>query len=477
MSSLKESAAKGVFWSALERFSLQGVQFLVMIVMARILLPEDYGLVGLTTVFVSLSTSLIDSGFSQALIRKIDRTEIDKSTIFFFNIVVGVFIYILFFAIAPFVADFYEKPVLVTIIRLISLTSFINSFAVVQRAEFSINIDFKSQAKASIIASVVSGLIGIFLAYSGYGVWALVAQQISTAVISTSILWVLSSWRPSIIFSVASFKELFQFGSNLMVSGLLDTLYREIYPIIIGKLYSATSLGHYSRAKNFVDFPSASLTGILQRVTYPLLCEIQNEEERMVAVYRKIIKFSAYLMFPLIIGLASVADSFVYLTIGPQWNFCGQLLCLLCFANVWYPINAINLNLLQVKGKSDIYLRLEIIKKTMYISILLVTSPLGVEVMCYGQIVGSFLAVIINTYYSGKLMNFGFLRQMQDILPSIVLSLLIFLSNRVLLSFFESDIFKLFLGVAVGAVYFIVATQFFFKDEYILIKSSLKKNK
>lgn len=477
MSSLKTSAFKGVIWSALERFSLQGVQFLVMIVMARVLLPKDYGLIGMTTVFVSLSSSLIDSGFSQALIRKIDRTEVDKSTIFLFNVFVGFAVYLFFFTIAPYVAAFYGNPILISVIRWISLSSLINSFAVVQRAEFSVRIDFKSIAKASIIAAIISGLIGISLAYTGYGVWALVVQQISTALISTSVLWLLSTWRPTLVFSVKSFKELFKFGSNLLISGLLDTLYREIYPIIIGKLYSANSLGHYSRAKNFVDFPSASLTGILQRVTYPLLCEIQNEEERMEKVYRKIIRFSAYIMFPIVIGLASVSDSFVYLTIGPQWNFCGKLLCLLCFASVWYPINAINLNLLQVKGKSNIYLRLEIIKKTMYISILLITSPLGVEKMCYGQIVGSFLSVIINTYYSGRLINFGFVKQIKDILPTIALSIVIFVSNKFMLSFVDGYILKLLLGILVGGVFFIVTTPVFFKEEFNLIKDFIIKKK
>ena len=266
--SLKSKAAKGILWSSFERFSVQGVQFFIMIIMARLLTPEDYGLIGMLTIFLAVAQSLIDSGFSQALIRKQDRTEIDNSTVFYFNIAISLFLYILFFILAPYVADFYNIPELTSIMRVVSLGVVINSLAVVQRAQYTINIDFKTQAKASFTAAVFSGCVGMALAYIGSGAWALVVQQLLNLSINTVMLWYYSRWRPLLCYSWRSFHELFAFGSKLLLSGLLDTIYRNIYPIVIGKLFSASSLGHYTRAHQFSEFPSSNITGIIKRVTY-----------------------------------------------------------------------------------------------------------------------------------------------------------------------------------------------------------------
>ena len=279
--SLKSKAAKGILWSSFERFSVQGVQFFIMIIMARLLTPEDYGLIGMLTIFLAVAQSLIDSGFSQALIRKQDRTEIDNSTVFYFNIAVSLSLYILFFILAPYVSDFYNIPELTSIMRVISLGVVINSLAVVQRAQYTINIDFKTQAKASFTAAIFSGCVGMALAYAGFGAWALVVQQLLNLSINTVMLWYYSRWRPLLCYSWQSFHELFAFGSKLLLSGLLDTIYRNIYPIVIGKLFSASSLGHYTRAHQFSEFPSSNITGIIKRVTYPVLCSIQNDDERL----------------------------------------------------------------------------------------------------------------------------------------------------------------------------------------------------
>ena len=463
--SLKLKTVKGVVWSSIERFSMQGVQFLIMIIMARLLTPKDYGLIGMLAIFLAVAQSLIDSGFSQALIRKQDRTDVDNSTVFYFNIVVSSALYLTLFIAAPFVADFYNQPELTSVMRVVCLGVILNSLAVVQRALLTVRIDFKTQAKASLSAAVISGCIGIVLAYCGFGVWSLVVQQLLNLSVNTLLLWIFSKWRPIAVFSWKSFHELFAFGSKLLASGLLDTLYRNIYPIVIGKLFSASNLGHYTRAHQFSEFPSSNVTGIIQRVTYPILCGIQDETERLEAVYRKFLKLSAYVVFPLMIELSAVARPFIDIVLGTQWGFCGQLLQIICFAMMWYPIHAINLNLLQVKGRSDLFLRLEIIKKILGITVLCITAPFGLVVMCYGQIFNSIVALVINTYYTGKLINVGFIRQMKDLLPTILLSLTMFGAILLVNGYIEANIYRLVIGVLVGIIVYASGSYIFkFKE-------------
>ena len=474
--SLKSKTVKGVVWSSIERFSTQGVQFLIMIIMARLLTPKDYGLIGMLAIFLAVAQSLIDSGFSQALIRKQDRTDVDNSTVFYFNIVVSSALYLILFIAAPFVADFYNQPELTSVMRVVCLGVILNSLAVVQRALLTVRIDFKTQAKASLSAAVISGCIGIVLAYCGFGVWSLVVQQLLNLSVNTLLLWIFSKWRPIAVFSWKSFHELFAFGSKMLASGLLDTLYRNIYPIVIGKLFSASSLGHYTRAQHFSEFPSSNVTGIIQRVTYPILCGIQDETERLEAVYRKFLKLSAFIIFPLMIGMSAVARPFIDIVLGTQWGFCGQLLQIICFAMMWYPIHAINLNLLQVKGRSDLFLRLEIIKKILGITVLCITAPFGLVVMCYGQIFNSIVALVINTYYTGKLINVGFIRQMKDLLPTILLSLTMFGAILLVNGFIEVNMHRLVIGVLVGIIVY-ASGSYIFKFKELQTLFSLIKRK
>ena len=473
--SLKQKTAKGILWSTVERFSVQGVQFLIMIVMARLLTPHDYGLIGMLAIFIAVAQSLIDSGFSQALIRKQNRTEVDNNTVFYFNIVVSVLLYLILYVSAPLVADFYNTPKLCPVMRVVCLSIIFNSLAVVQRALLTIKIDFKTQAKAALTAAITSGIVGITMAYHGFGVWSLVTQQLLNLGTNTGLLWLLSKWRPRLIYSWQSFHELFTFGSKLLASGLLDTIYRNIYPIVIGKLFSASNLGHYTRAHQFSEFPSSNVTGIIQRVTYPVLCEIQNDDTRLASIYRRFLKLSAFVIFPLMIGLSSVAKPIVNIMLGSQWAFCGQLLQIICFSMMWFPIHAINLNLLQVKGRSDLFLRLEIIKKILGVSVLCITAPFGLVVMCYGQIFNSLVALIINTYYTGKLIHVGFFKQMRDLLPTIALSLVMFVLILIVNHFISGDIIKLCLGIVIGMSSYTLSSRIFKFSELTEILPFLKR--
>ena len=402
---------------------MQGIQFIVMIIMARILNPEDYGLVGMLTIFIAVSQSLIDSGFSQALIRKQDRSEIDNSTVFYFNIVVGIILYLILFFSAPLIAEFYNEPQLIPITRIVGLSLIFNSLAVVQRALLTITLDFKTQAKASLVGAILSGTIGITMAYTGFGVWAIVWQQISNLATVTILLWILSHWKPVWAYSWKSFKELFGFGSKLLASGLLNTIFNNIYLIVIGKFFKASDLGYYTRAHQFTDFASSNITGIIQRVTYPVLCTIQNDDARLTDVYRRLLKTSAFIIFPLMMGLAAVAKPMVISFLTEKWLFSAVLIQILCISQMWYPVHSINLNLLQVKGRSDLFLKLEIIKKIITVIILCITLPLGLIPMCIGMIFNSVIALIINTHYTDKLIHLGFFKQMKDLLPALLLSL------------------------------------------------------
>ncbi len=475
---LKKKTVNGIAWSALERFSGQAAQFLIMLVMARLLAPKDYGVLGMIGIFIAVSESLVNSGFSQALIRKQNRTDVDNSTVFYFNLVVSGSLYIVLFLLAPYVALFYDTPALCAIMRVQCLGIIINSWGVVQRSLLTVNIDFKSQAKISLISIIGGGAVGILFAFGGYGVWALVFQQLTIYGLSAILLWVFSKWRPIWRFSWNSFRELFSFGSKMLASGLLDTIYNNIYVIVIGKLFSASSLGHYTRAKNFSEFPSSSVTGIIQRVVYPVLCRIQDEDDRLRVVYRKLLKLSAFIIFPLMVGLASVSKPFVLLIIGEKWTFCAELLQIISFAMMWYPIHAINLSLLEAKGRSDLFLRLEIVKKILGVSILLCTFRFGLVVMCYGSIASSMICLIINTYYTGKLIDVGYFKQMRDLMPTFLVCMCMFGIILFINSFIPSYTVQLFVGILTGVVFYIVVTYLFkFKElrELLLLVNKNKK--
>lgn len=474
--SLKNKTVKGVFWSSVERISVQGLQFIVMIVMARVLLPEDYGLVGMLSIFLAVSQSLVDSGFTQALVRNSNRTETDNNTVFYFNILVGITLYILLYLSATPIARFYDMAELIPVMKIIGLSIIINSFTVVQKALFTARVDFKTQAKATLSAACISGFIGIALAYNGFGVWSIVVQKLVNDGVNTIMLWMLSPWRPQFLYSWRSFKEMFSFGSRLMLSGLLNTFYENIYSLVIGKVFNAANLGNYTRASQFASFPSASLTGILQRVTYPVLCNIENENDRLEAAYRKILRLSAFIIFPLMLGLSAVSHPLVNLLLGSQWAVCADVLQVLCFSMMWYPIHAINLNLLNVKGRSDLTLKLEILKKIIGILVLCATFPLGLMVMCYGQIFYAIIALFINTHYTGKMIGMGIGKQIKDFLPIFLSSLFMFVIILTVIHLSENNWLQLFTGIIIGSVVYVSIGKIFSSTEYKEVLSIITKS-
>jgi O-antigen/teichoic acid export membrane protein len=469
VSSIRGKTTKGIFWSSIERFSAQGIQFVLGIIMARLLEPSDYGIIGMLAIFLAISQSFIDSGFSNALIRKLDRTETDFSTVFYFNIAVGFFFYLVLFFTSPLIAWFYNTPILEVITRFVALNLLFNSLAGVHRAKLTIAVDFKNQAKATLIAVIASGVVGLVMAYTGFGVWALAFQSILNTGLNMVVLWILLRWKPSKVFSISSFKQLFSYGSKLLLSGLLDTVYKNIYTIVIGKRFQASDLGYYTRADQFAQFPSSNITGIFQRVTFPMLSDIQDDDERLKSVYRQYLRISAFVIFPLMCGLAGVAGPFVNLILSEKWIGVIPLLQLLCFSFMWYPVHAINLNLLQVKGRSDLFLRLEVIKKCVGVGILCVTVPLGIKAMCAGTIVSSFLCLFINTYYTGKVISVGFIAQMQDLLPIFFTSFSMSIVSYIVSKGFTNYTLGLFCGIMAGIIYYFLINIVVKSKELIML--------
>ncbi|WP_456099183.1 lipopolysaccharide biosynthesis protein [Prevotella histicola] len=473
--SLKQATTKGLFWSSVERFSNQGVQFVFSIILARLLSPSDYGIIAMVTIFFAVAQSFVDSGFSNALVRKTDRVEEDLSTCFYFNIGVGIIAYIVLFLIAPLVANFYNQPILSPIIRITGLGVILNSLCVVQQALFTIKIDFKSQAKITLSATVISGIVGILLAYQGYGIWALVWQGVVSSIVRMGLLWLMSKWRPRTGFSKSSFNYLFGYGSKLLVSGLLDTIYNNIYPIVIGKFYNPAQLGNYSRALGWAQLPSANITSILQRVTFPVLSAIQDDSLRLQNSYRRLLKLSAFIVFPLMMGLAAMASPLIRVILTAKWDGCVLYLQILCFALMLYPIHAINLNLLQVKGRSDIFLRLEIIKKIIGVVILIITIPLGITAMCLGMVFSSIICLIVNTYYTSRFIDVGLLTQLKDLRIILINSLVMGGGIYILTSFIDIEGLKLVMGIVIGLLFYFIVSFYFSKAELQEVISLIKK--
>lgn len=477
MTSLKEKTVKGVFWSSIDRFSSQGIQFIFSILIARMLLPSDYGVIAMLGIFLAVSQSFIDSGFGTALVQKIDRTETDFSTVFYFNILVACFFYGLLWIISPYIASFYDIPLLESVTKAVALTLIFNALGGIQNAKLTIAIDFKTRAKISLMCTISTGIIGLIMAYKGYGVWALVTQNIANSVLNATLLWLFVRWIPQRTFSMQSFRQLFGFGSKLLASGLLDTIYNNIYPLVIGKFFSASTLGVYSRASSLAQYPSSNLTSVLQSVTFPVLSSIQNDEERLGNAYRRLLRMSVFIIFPLMIGLSAVADPFIRLVLTDKWEGAIYLLQIVCFSMMWYPVHAINLNLLQVKGRSDYFLKLEIIKKIIGVSMLCITVPIGIVAMCYGSICTSIICLGVNTHYTWKLIGYGFKRQMREMLPTLLHALVmgaIAWTAVQLLPTIESQLIG---GILSGATYYIIGAWLLKFKELQEVVSLIKRKK
>ena len=469
-SSLRNKTIKGTFWSAADAFLGQGITFVVGIVLARLLSPEEYGMIGICLIFTTILNGIVDSGFSNAIIRKKEATNEDYNTMFITNMVVSIVLYALLYFLAPLISSFFQME-LTSIVRVIGLVLIINGLSLTQQTNLTKKIDFKTKTKASIVSAIISGAIGIGMAYAGFGVWALVAQLLSKQAVYTIALWILNRWMPNFHFSVESFKYMWGFGWKLLVSGLLNNIWNQLYQVVVGKFYNAATLGQYTRGREYANIFSANITSIVQRVTYPVLAEVQDEKERMVSAYRKVIKVTMFVTCVCMISLGAVAEPLIYCLIGEKWHQAATFLPLICISMSLYPLHAINLNMLQVQGRSDIFLYLEIVKKIIAIVPLCIGIFFDIYWMLIGSIVTGLICFFLNTYYTGKKLGYNSWKQLKDIAPSYMVALVIALSVYFLKYLPLSHWIVLPMQIAVGVLAFFVVCEITKLSEYIEIKN------
>lgn len=415
--SLKSKTLRGVVWTALERLGTQLVGFVVTVVLARLLTPGDYGVVGMLTVFMNVAQMFVDCGFGTALIQKKDRNEDDFATVFWCNLGISLLCYLTLFAAAPAIATFYKQPVLVSLLRVLGLNLILHALYAIQVTRLTAQVQFKPQAKVAVTASVLSGLVGVSLAACGKGPWALVGQSLSCAAVSGVLYWRVTHWHPRFTFSATSFKRLFGFGSKILAASCLHTIYANISPLIVGRVYTAADLGFYTRADSLAALPGGIFQGTLGRVLYPVLSSIQDDETRLRSAYNKYLRLMTSIVAPSMLLLGACAEPVILLLIGEKWLPSVPYLQLLVLGWMLDPVILVNLNVLYVKGRSDLVLKLEIVKKLIAILIVVCAVQYGVIWLCAGRAAYGFVALVLNLLVCGPFIGMGVLRQVREVLP------------------------------------------------------------
>lgn len=474
MADLKQKTKIGILWNILEKISVQGVGFVLNIILARLLSPHDYGTVGMLTIFLTFSNVFIDSGFSRALIQKQDRKEIDFSTTLIFNIIISFFLYIILFFASPTIARFYNTPELLKLQRIFFIVIILNSLTVVQNAKFQINVDFKKIAIIHSTSIIIAGIIAIFAAYKGLGPWALVIQTLSKSFITAIMFWILGKWLPKTGFSFNSFKKLFNFGSKLLFSGILSTSITNVYNLVIGKVYNPTSLGYYTRAQQFPELTSGTIANVLNTTTFPLMSSLQNNKDELANTLKKLIKITAMLVFPAMIGMACLSETFILVLLGEKWLPASNLLFWLSLSYIFTPLSILNMNVLNAIGRSDLFLKIDLIKIPFIILTMIITFPISLNAIAIGKTVTAFLWFYINAFLIGKFYNFGAIKQLlaawKYIVSAIIMGIIVILIDKL----FVSNVLSLIIGVIIGIISYVLLL-IIFKD--VEVYSILKKIK
>ena len=458
--SLKNKSVLGVFWTFINFLLSRGIGFFSTIVLARILSPEDFGLLGIIMIFMGIGTTLLDSGLSQSLIRSNDVDEVDYATIFYTNVGLSIFLYLLIFILSPYIAIFYEIEILTIIIRVYCIGFLISSTSAVQTAILTREMEFKKMTTYQIPATVISIFLGVFLAFLGFGIWSLIMMFLINQLIRSIVFWYKSKWKPALVFDIKKLRKHFNFGYKLTLSGLLNTIYNNIYNVIFGKYYTLNILGFYERSYTFQHYITATVTDIIANVSYPLLSKIQDDRKKMIEVFKKIIKITFFILCPIMLGIIPVANPLFEFLLGEKWIAAVPFFQILCLSGLLYPLHFLNINLLKVLGRSDLFLKIEIYKKIVGVIVILLLFKFGINGLLASILITSFIGFFINTYYTQKLIRYGALKQTLDLLPTIILSII---STGVI--FFFSNIFpefNLLLQILIpsffGAVFFIICS-------------------
>lgn len=420
--SLKKKTIGGFIWRLAERVGAEGVTFIVSIILARLLDPSDYGAISLITVFTSILSVFINSGMGTALIQKIDADDLDYSSLFYFNMVMCLLLYGVMFFSAPLIADFYNMPELTAYVRVISLTLVISGVKGIQQSYVSKNMLFKKFFFSTLGGTLVSAVVGVVMAYEGFGTWALIGQQLSNMVIDTAVLWITVKWRPKWMFSFKRLKKLFSYGWKMLASALLDTTYNQLRSLIIGKVYSSADLAFYNKAYTFPNVVISNINTSIDSVLLPSLASVQRDRETLKAITRRAITTSIYIIAPFLMGLAACGESIISILLTDKWLPSYPYMVVICITFMFRPINTANLNAIQAMGRSDIFLKLEIIKKIIGIIAVLITFKISVMAMVLSLLVTIVLSQITNSWPNKKLINYSYIQQIKDVLPSILLA-------------------------------------------------------
>lgn len=471
---LKGKTLSNFVWRFAERCGAQGVSFIVSIVLARLLAPEVYGTIALVTVFTTILNVFVDSGFGNALIQKKDADDLDFSTVFYFNIIICTALYILMFVTAPLIAEFYKDMSLTPVIRVLSLTLVISGVKNVQQAYVSRTLQFKRFFFATLGGTVGAAVIGIAMAYFGFGVWALVAQQIFNATVDTIILWITVKWRPKRMFSWQRLKDLFSYGWKLLVSALLDTVYRDLQQLIIGKLYTKADLAQYNRGNQFPNLIVTNINTSIDSVLLPVMSKAQDHADEVKSMTRRAMKISTYVMAPMMMGLAFIGEPVVRLVLTEKWLPCVQFMRIFCITYMFYPVHTANLNAIKAMGRSDLFLKLEVVKKIMGLAVLLLTMWHGVMVMAYSLLLTSVLSQIINSWPNKKLLNYSYMEQLKDILPGILLAVVMGCCIYPIQLLGLPDVVTLLIQVPLGAGIYLGASALLKLDSFTYLWGMVK---
>lgn len=469
-----KSILANLIWRFAERCGAQVVAFIVSVILARILSPDDYGTVALITVFTAILQVFVDSGLGNALIQKKDADDLDFSTVFFTNIIFCIILYVGIFVCAPLISVFYDRPELAPYIRVLGLTVLISGVKNVQQAYVSRNLLFKRFFFATLGGTITAAIIGIAMAYHGFGVWALVMQQVINLSIDTTILWLTVKWRPHMKFSFKRLKGLYSFGWKLLVSGLLNTVYNDIRPLIIGKMYSAADLAYYNQGQKFPYLIVTNIDSSIDSVLLPTMSKVQDDKQHVKDMTKSAIKVSTYIMAPIMMGLVFTAKPLVSLILTEKWLQCVPYLRVFCISYMFWPIHTANLNAIKAMGRSDIFLKLEIMKKAVGILLLLSTMWFGVMAMAYILLLDSVFAQIINSWPNRKLLNYGYAEQIRDIVPSILLATMMGASVYPISSLGLSGFATLIIQVVLGAMIYIVGSILLRLDSFQYVWGVIK---
>lgn len=476
--SLKKQAISGVIWTFAQQFSVQIINFGVQIILARLLMPEDFGLIAMLTVFINIGQMLMDGGMTSSLIRTKNPDQLDYSTVFVTNFLVSIGIYVIIFLSAPLIAGFYDQEVLKNILRVYALTFVIRSFVAVHVAKLTKEMNFKTQMKLQIPSTIVGAAVGVIMAFSGYGVWSLVGLNLAQTIVFTIQNWIFIKWRPSLIFNKRRFKYHLNFGYKLTLSGLLDTVYNDAYRIVIGKFFSPASVGFFNQAETMRLFPVGQISTVMGKVTYPLFSNIKNDEQ-LRSAYRSTMKLVLFAVIPIMLILIIIAEEFFLFLFGAKWLPAVPYFQVLAIASIVRPISSYNLNILKVKGRSDLFLKVEVIKKILGVVAILITLPFGIMPLVISLTVVSFFFVMVNMWYCGNLIDYSITQQLKDIAKLFLIGLvtagICYFFRIYLLSFINSEFLIM---LTIGFSYIVIYTSVVFlidKNMIGILKKLIKK--